>query len=69
MYIYELAQQIDEHMIRLWLKGAPLQEVKDLLAAGRVIVEMREEFQPKRKPRSDKGKSRTDQTSLLEESR
>ncbi len=53
--------------IEEWCLTAPLDEVRAALATGEIIVRTRERLEPKRKPRSDKGKSRTEQVSLLEE--
>lgn len=55
--------------IENWCMVAPLDEVRAALATGEIIVRTRERLEPKRKPRSDKGKPRADQTSLLEESK
>lgn len=47
--------------IENWCMSAPLDEVRAALATGEIIVRTRERLEPKRKPRSDKGKPRTEQ--------
>lgn len=59
--------QLDEYTVRQFFKKAPLDVVRDLLSAGRAIVEMREEA-PKKRIRKPKEKPAVDpqQASILD---
>lgn len=64
--ITETLDEEAEYHIRQVMNRMPIDQLKDLLKAGVVILETREMYEPKRKRRSDAGKKRNEQPSLLE---
>jgi|HubBroStandDraft_3_1064219.scaffolds.fasta_scaffold373351_2 hypothetical protein len=54
-------REIDERDVRIWFMKADLDQAKDTFRVIEGIIQTREEYQPKRKKRSDAGKSRDGQ--------
>lgn len=53
-------REIDEMDIRIWFMETDLDQVRDTFRVVEGIIQTREEYQPKRKQRSDVGKKRND---------
>jgi hypothetical protein len=51
--------EMDERDVRTWFMKVDLAQARDTYRVVEGILETREQFQPKRKQRSDKGKVRT----------
>ena len=52
--------ELDEYDVRRWFMAADLEQARDTFRVVEGIIEMRMALHPKRKPRSDKGQSRSD---------
>ena len=53
-------REIEEYDIRIWFMKTDLDQARDTFRVVEGIIQTREQFQPKRKRRSDAGKSRDD---------
>lgn len=51
---------IEEFDIRMWFMKVELEQARDTFRVVEGIIQTREQFQPKRKTRSDAGKKRDD---------
>ena len=56
----------DEFDIRKWFMTVDLEQAKDTYRVIEGIIQTREEYQPKRKKRSDAGKSRNESQELID---
>jgi hypothetical protein len=57
---------IDEYEIRQWFMTVDLEQARDTFRVVEGILQTREQFQPKRKKRSDAGKSRNESQELID---
>jgi hypothetical protein len=51
-------REIDERDIRVWFMKTDLEQAQDTFRVVEGIIQTREQFQPKRKKRSDAGQTR-----------
>jgi hypothetical protein len=59
-------RELDERDVRVWFMKADLTQARDTFRVVEGILQTREQFQPKRKKRSDAGKSRNDSQELID---
>lgn len=55
-----MPQELEEFDIRKWFMTVDLEQARDTFRVVEGIIQTREQFQPKRKQRSDAGKKRDD---------
>jgi hypothetical protein len=62
----ERLDSIEEYDIRMWFMKVDLAQAQDTFRVVEGILQTREQFQPKRKKRSDAGKSRNESQELID---